>query len=431
MFSGDRRVTTGASSWSTSRRRAARRVRHSVACETNRRPPCSECPRATSGSCFASCVLRWTDRTRRPGLGWARPASWPPATASSGTPRLPHPTKQASSGSPRSPLASWGESRGPRPRGESAVELGVDPAVADLGAVGQGRVDRAVAVAGQVKCLVHQLGVGDEPLIPADDEANLDAGEGVRPVVLLLTLHLDIQRLVGLLELLEEQYRVDARACAKRAEDHLGGAHAGILAQHRRLVTDCAVTRARLDLELHLAPGPAGCRLLHLATNSRLARVTLSALRAGEIVLLHDKAGRRYRVTLAPGATYSTHAGTIAHDSLIGQLEGTVVATNVGRRLLALRPTFAEHVVERKRRAQPIYPKDLGAILVRADLSPGDVVVEAGTGTAALTLAALRAVGGSGRVVSYEVREDFHAAARAIVEEMLGAVPDNLELKLG
>jgi len=154
-------------------------------------------------------------------------------------------------------------------------------------------------------------------------------------------------------------------------------------------------------------------------------------LQPGEVIFLHDRAGRRYRVVLAPGAKYSTHGGAVQHDSLIGQPDGTVVATNLGRRLLALRPTFAEHVVERKRRAQPIYPKDLGAILVRADVSPGDLVVEAGTGTAALTLAALRAVGAGGRVVSYEVREDFHEAARATVEEMLGAVPPNLELKVG
>jgi tRNA (adenine57-N1/adenine58-N1)-methyltransferase len=154
-------------------------------------------------------------------------------------------------------------------------------------------------------------------------------------------------------------------------------------------------------------------------------------LAAGEVVLLHDRAGRRYRLVLTPGSTYSTHAGSIPHDALIGQPDGTVVATNLGRRLLALRPTFAEQVVERKRRAQPIYPKDLGAILIRADLSPGDLVVEAGTGTAALTLAAWRAVGPGGRVVSYEVREDFSAAARAIVEEVLGGVPPNLELKVG
>src|SRR2546429_2299846 len=154
-------------------------------------------------------------------------------------------------------------------------------------------------------------------------------------------------------------------------------------------------------------------------------------LRAGEVVLLHDRAGRRYRLLLVAGATYSTHAGALAHDSLIGQPEGTVVATNRGHRLLALRPTFAEHVVERKRRAQPIYPKDLGAILLHADVSPGDLVIEAGTGTGALTIAALRAVGPAGRVVSYELREDFHAAARAAVEEVLGALPPNLELRVG
>ncbi len=154
-------------------------------------------------------------------------------------------------------------------------------------------------------------------------------------------------------------------------------------------------------------------------------------LGAGEVVLLHDKAGRRYRLVLASGASYSTHAGTLAHDSLIGEPDGTVVATSLGHRLLALRPTFAERVVERRRRAQPIYPKDLGAILVHADVSPGDLVVEAGTGTGALTMAVLRAVGEAGRVVSYEVREDFHEAARAAVEEVMGDVPPNLELRVG
>jgi tRNA (adenine57-N1/adenine58-N1)-methyltransferase catalytic subunit len=154
-------------------------------------------------------------------------------------------------------------------------------------------------------------------------------------------------------------------------------------------------------------------------------------LRAGDVVLLHDRAGRRYQVRLAAGATLSLHSGALAHDDLIGEPEGTVVVTRMGSRLLALRPTFAEQVTERKRRAQPIYPKDLGAIVVRADLHPGAFVLEAGTGTGALTLAALRAVGPSGRVVSYEVREDFHGAARAAVEESLGGVPPNLDLKVG
>jgi len=96
-----------------------------------------------------------------------------------------------------------------------------------------------------------------------------------------------------------------------------------------------------------------------------------------------------------------------------------------------VRPTFAEQVTGRQRQAQPIYPKDLGAILVGADIYPGARVLEAGTGTGALTLAALRAVGQKGTVVSYEVREEFLEAAKRGIAETAGSIPPNLTLKLG
>ena len=152
---------------------------------------------------------------------------------------------------------------------------------------------------------------------------------------------------------------------------------------------------------------------------------------AGEVVLLIDKVGRRYRVKLAPGAQFSIHSGAVAHDDMIGRPEGVIVATQRGARLLAVRPTFAEQVTGRRRQAQPIYPKDLGAILVGADVFPGARVLEAGTGTAALTIALVRAVGPSGHVVSYELREEFLDLARRAVVDTLGAMPPNLELKHG
>jgi tRNA (adenine57-N1/adenine58-N1)-methyltransferase catalytic subunit len=158
---------------------------------------------------------------------------------------------------------------------------------------------------------------------------------------------------------------------------------------------------------------------------------TTGVLRAGDLVFLHDHAGRRYRVRLSPGESFSMHSGAFAHDDLIGAPEGSIVTTNRGGRLLALRPTFGEQVTDRKRRAQPIYPKDLGAIVVKADLAPGTRVLEAGTGTAALTLAAWRAVGPTGHVTSYELREEFHRDAIRAVEDTLGEVPPNLELKVG
>jgi tRNA (adenine57-N1/adenine58-N1)-methyltransferase len=157
----------------------------------------------------------------------------------------------------------------------------------------------------------------------------------------------------------------------------------------------------------------------------------LRELREGEQILLIDKVGRRHRVRLVAGARHSLHSGFVEHDALIGQAEGVVVTTQLGGRLLAVRPTFAEQVTGRVRQAQPIYPKDLGAILVGADIHPGARVLEAGTGTGALTLAALRAVGSDGLVVSYEQRQDFLEAATLAITATLGALPPNLILKLG
>lgn len=154
-------------------------------------------------------------------------------------------------------------------------------------------------------------------------------------------------------------------------------------------------------------------------------------LASGERIQLCDRAGRRYTVLLADGASTSLHSGTVQHSDLIGKPEGTIIQSNRGTRLLAVRPTFAELVVGRRRQAQPIYPKDLGAILVAADIRPGLAVLEVGTGTGALTTALLRAVGPGGRVISVEAREDFLEAARAAIVEMLGEDPPNLDLRLG
>src|SRR5437660_7106245 len=131
----------------------------------------------------------------------------------------------------------------------------------------------------------------------------------------------------------------------------------------------------------------------------------MNPLKAGELIVLIDKAGRRHRVRVKAGERHSLHSGLIEHDALIGRPEGIIVTTQMGARMLAVRPTFAEQVTGRVRQAQPIYPKDLGAILVGADIHPGARVLEAGTGTGALTLALLRAVGHEAAVLPYARRE--------------------------
>jgi tRNA (adenine57-N1/adenine58-N1)-methyltransferase len=151
---------------------------------------------------------------------------------------------------------------------------------------------------------------------------------------------------------------------------------------------------------------------------------------AGDRVLLVDAKRRRHLVTLATGGEFHTHAGVLAHDDIIGQPDGATVRTTKNARLTAVRPTLAEYVLEMPRGAQVIYPKDLGPILILADLFPGARVLESGVGSGALTLAVLRAIGPTGHVTGYEIRDDFARRARANVEGFLGAdVPLDVEVR--
>lgn len=143
-------------------------------------------------------------------------------------------------------------------------------------------------------------------------------------------------------------------------------------------------------------------------------------LRDGEPVLLIDRRRRRYMVTLRRGGTSDLRGGKVPHDDLLGRDEGGTIRSTRGERFLVVRPTMAEFILEMPRGAQVVYPKDLGAILIGADLFPGARVLEAGTGSGALTMALVRAVGPGGRVVSYEIRDEFARTAERNLQRFLG-----------
>jgi tRNA (adenine57-N1/adenine58-N1)-methyltransferase len=152
---------------------------------------------------------------------------------------------------------------------------------------------------------------------------------------------------------------------------------------------------------------------------------------AGERVLLVDQRDRTYLFQLDAGSTFHTHSGTLQHDDLIGASEGTRLETTKGMVLVAYRPRFADYVLKMPRGAQVIYPKDVGPIVTYADVFPGARVLEAGTGSGALTIALCRAVGSQGRVVSYELRQEHLATATENLEAFFGVVPDSLTLRPG
>lgn len=151
----------------------------------------------------------------------------------------------------------------------------------------------------------------------------------------------------------------------------------------------------------------------------------------GDRILLVDQRDRRYLLKLKAGDTWHSHGGALSHDVLIGAAEGTSIRSVSGMSFTAFRPRLADFVLKMPRGAQVVYPKDVGAILVEADIFPGARVLEAGTGSGSLTLALCRATGSQGRVVSYELREEFRAYAAQNVDAFFGTMPDWLELREG
>ena len=131
------------------------------------------------------------------------------------------------------------------------------------------------------------------------------------------------------------------------------------------------------------------------------------AINEGDSVLLYLDRKRTYLVKVEKGKSFHTHKGFIQLDELIGKQYGTRIASGMGVGFVALRPTVRDHVFKMLRKTQITYPKDIALIVMFSGIGPGSRVVEAGTGTGALTSALAFYVKPTGRVYSYEIREDF------------------------
>jgi tRNA (adenine57-N1/adenine58-N1)-methyltransferase len=153
-------------------------------------------------------------------------------------------------------------------------------------------------------------------------------------------------------------------------------------------------------------------------------------LREDEPVVFLDRKDREYLFRLDRNRAVSIRGGKIAVDGVIGLNEGSVVRSSVNEPFLVFRPNLPQLIPNLPRNAQVIYPKDIGPILVWADVFRGARVVEAGMGAGALSIALLRAVGNEGQLFSYEIREDFAELAQKNVARYFGPAA-NWTVKIG
>lgn len=139
-------------------------------------------------------------------------------------------------------------------------------------------------------------------------------------------------------------------------------------------------------------------------------------IQAGELVALADDDGGRFLVRARGGAEKVRGVGILAGERLVGHAWGASFEHGSTHYRL-LKPSVTDITTALARKAQIILPKDASRILYECDVRAGARVVEAGIGSAALTSALAWAVAPSGRVSTYEIREDFAAHGRKNLEE--------------
>jgi tRNA (adenine57-N1/adenine58-N1)-methyltransferase len=130
-------------------------------------------------------------------------------------------------------------------------------------------------------------------------------------------------------------------------------------------------------------------------------------LKPGDLVMLVCPQGKRYVRKLREGETVQTHYGLLKHELLLQAGYGEQVHTHLGHPFRLIKPSLYDLVKMLKRKTQIIYPKEIGYILLKLGIAPGSRVIEAGSGSGALTTALAWFVGDEGRVYTYEQRAEF------------------------
>ncbi len=144
----------------------------------------------------------------------------------------------------------------------------------------------------------------------------------------------------------------------------------------------------------------------------------MPAFAAGDLVLLISPDKKRHVAVLAPGSVFHSHRGIVTHDDIVGQPAGVRVISHSGEPFTALRPSMEELLMTVRRATQILYPKDIGYLLLKLSIVPGARVIEAGSGSGALTCALARYVSPGGQVYSYETRPEMHALAQENVARL-------------
>jgi tRNA (adenine57-N1/adenine58-N1)-methyltransferase len=137
----------------------------------------------------------------------------------------------------------------------------------------------------------------------------------------------------------------------------------------------------------------------------------------GSHIFIFLDSKRNWIRKVVAGEEFHSNKGIIKFDDLIGKPYGMKIESHSGIIFQIHRPSQTDIQIAMGRNTQIVYPKDAGTILIEAGICAGSRVVESGTGSGALTSILSRAVGPSGQVYTYEIREDMYIGAKKNLEK--------------
>jgi len=140
-------------------------------------------------------------------------------------------------------------------------------------------------------------------------------------------------------------------------------------------------------------------------------------VKEGDQILLFWDQRRQWLLSVDESREFHTHKGIVRLAAAIGKRYGDHLQSSLGLDFLILRPTTYDIIGHLARPTQIMYPKDIGFVLLKLGLSSGKTVIEAGTGSGAMTVAMASAVKPNGHIYSYEIRPGFLQSAKRVLKK--------------
>ncbi|KAL3900856.1 MAG: hypothetical protein SGPRY_012379, partial [Prymnesium sp.] len=136
---------------------------------------------------------------------------------------------------------------------------------------------------------------------------------------------------------------------------------------------------------------------------------------SGDLVLAYEDYASITALHVKPGATFRSRFGNFPHAAMVGVRYGSRINSANNKGFIYLLPPNPElWTASLQHRTQILYIADISMICLQLDILPGSRVIEAGTGSGALSHALARSVGPTGHLFTYEFNE---RRAKAVFDE--------------